>query len=162
MEKYNYEDMFTIEKDNEGNITMVKTNIYQINYIISEIAELTQKELESEDSKNNKIEIPLGSFSGIDLFSGSGPMVNMKVVLLGNVDTELRSEFTSQGINQTLHRVYLQVDCNVKILSSYKNLEEKISNQVLLVENVIVGQIPSSYYNLQGLQGYEDALNVIY
>ncbi|MCI8587362.1 MAG: sporulation protein YunB, partial [Clostridia bacterium] len=103
----------------------------------------------------------LGSFSGISLFSGTGPKVKMNVVLLGTVDTELRSEFISKGINQTLHRVYLQIDCNVKILSAYKDLYSNISNQVLLVENVIVGQIPSTYYNLEGIKSYEDTLNII-
>lgn len=159
--KYSYEDIFTIDKDNEGNITMVKSNIYTINNIISDVAELIEKELSSDSSIYNKISIPLGSFSGIHLFTGSGPKVNMRVVLLGNVDTELRSEFIAQGINQTLHRVYLQIDCNVEILSAYKNLEETIHNQVLLIENVIVGKIPSSYYNLEGINGYGDTLDLI-
>ena len=69
---------------------------------------------------------------------------------IGNVETDLRSEFTSKGINQTLHRVYLQVDCEVSILTPFKDLDKKISNQVLLLENVIVGQIPNTYYNIQG------------
>lgn len=159
MKEHTYDNMFTIEKDNNGNITMIKSNISEINEIISDIANLVQKNL--SNSKDNQIDIPLGSFSGIQLFSGTGPKVKMNVVLLGTVDTELRSEFVSKGINQTLHRVYLQIDCNVKILSAYKNLYSNISNQVLLVENVIVGQIPSTYYNLEGIQTYEDTLNII-
>lgn len=159
MKEHTYDNMFTIEKDNNGNITMIKSNISEINEIISDIANLVQKNL--SNSKDNQIDIPLGSFSGIPLFSGTGPKVKMNVVLLGTVDTELRSEFVSKGINQTLHRVYLQIDCNVKILSAYKNLYSNISNQVLLVENVIVGQIPSTYYNLEGIQTYEDTLNII-
>lgn len=159
MKEHTYDNMFTIEKDNNGNITMIKSNISEINEIISDIANLVQKNL--SNSKDNQIDIPLGSFSGIPLFSGTGPKVKMNVILLGTVDTELRSEFVSKGINQTLHRVYLQIDCNVKILSAYKNLYSNISNQVLLVENVIVGQIPSTYYNLEGIQTYEDTLNII-
>lgn len=159
MKQHTYDNMFTIEKDNDGNITMIKSNISEINEIISDIANLVQKDL--SDSRENQINIPLGSFSGISLFSGTGPRVKMNVILLGTVDTELRSEFISKGINQTLHRVYLQIDCNVKILSAYKNLYSNISNQVLLVENVIVGQIPSTYYNLEGIKSYEDTLNII-
>ena len=70
---------------------------------------------------------------------------------MGNVETDLRSEFSEQGINQTLHRVYLQVVCEVSILSPYHNITYKISNQVLLAENVIVGKIPNTYYNLNGI-----------
>jgi sporulation protein YunB len=159
MKHHTYENMFKIEKDNNGNITMINSNISEINEIISDIANLVQREL--SNSRENQINIPLGSFSGISLFSGTGPKVKMNVVLLGTVDTELRSEFISKGINQTLHRVYLQIDCNVKILSAYKDLYSNISNQVLLVENVIVGQIPSTYYNLEGIKSYEDTLNII-
>lgn len=159
MKQYTYDNMFTIEKDNNGNISMIQSNISEINAIISDIANLVQQNL--NNSSENEIKIPLGSFSGISLFSGTGPRVKMNVVLLGNVDTELRSEFISKGINQTLHRVYLQIDCNVKVLSAYKDLNSHISNQVLLVENVIVGQIPSTYYNLEGIQTYEDTLNII-
>ena len=59
------------------------------------------------------------------------------------METDLKSEFTAQGINQTLHRVYLEVKCRVNILTPFQDIEKEITNQVLLVENVIVGRIPS-------------------
>ena len=93
-----------------------------------------------------------GSFSGIKLLAGRGPGVKIKISSIGNVETDLRSEFTSQGINQTLHRVYLQVDCEVNVLTPFKDISKKISNQVLLAESVIVGNIPDTYYNLEGMQ----------
>lgn len=40
--------------------------------------------------------------------------------------------------------------CEVSILTPYKNITEKITNQVLIMENVIVGRIPNTYYNLEG------------
>ncbi len=80
---------------------------------------------------------------------------------IGDVETDLRSEFTSQGINQTLHRVYLQVKCEVNILTPFDNISREITNQVLLMENVIVGNIPNTYYNLEGMNGSNDALEVI-
>jgi hypothetical protein len=80
---------------------------------------------------------------------------------VGDVETDLRSEFTSQGINQTLHRVYLQVKCDVNILTPFDNISREITNQVLLMENVIVGNIPNTYYNLEGMNGTSDALEII-
>ncbi|MCI8637017.1 MAG: hypothetical protein HFJ36_04125 [Clostridia bacterium] len=85
----------------------------------------------------------------------------MRISTIGNVETDLRSEFSAQGINQTLHRVYLQVKCNVNILTPFDNISREITNQVLLMENVIVGGIPNTYYNLEGLNGNSDALEVI-
>lgn len=92
-----------------------------------------------------------GSFTGFKLLSGKGPGVPIRISSIGNVETDLRSEFTSQGINQTLHRVYLQIECQVSILTPYDDITEKIKNQVLIAENVIVGKIPNTYYNIEGI-----------
>jgi hypothetical protein len=78
----------------------------------------------------------------------------------GTVETDLKSEFKEAGINQTLHRIYLEVKCNVNILTPYNTIKETIVNQVLLVEGVIIGNIPSTYYNLEGLND-EQSLEVI-
>ncbi len=73
----------------------------------------------------------------------------------------MRSEFISKGINQTLHRVYLQVKCNVNIVTPFDSIAKDITNQVLLMENIIVGKIPDTYYNLEGMESSGDTLNVI-
>lgn len=159
MQNYNYDSMFSIEKDSEGNVSMIQMNMYRVNIIISDIAYYIQEQM--KEPENSTVSIPMGNLLGVDLFSGYGPSIKMKVVLLGSVETDLRSEFIAKGINQTLHRVYLQIDCPVQILSSYKTLEENISNQFLLAENVIVGKIPSTYYNLDGFETPEDTMETI-
>jgi len=153
MHEHSYEELFTIEKDEEGNISMIKSNVFPINEIISSVAIKIQEEINSTDRSD--IKIALGTFSGIKLLSGRGPYVNIKIASIGNVETDLKSEFTAQGINQTLHRVYLQVKCQVSILTPFNNTEESIQNQVLIAENVIVGKIPSTYYNLNGIDTSE-------
>lgn len=159
MQNYNYDSMFSVEKDSEGNVVMIQMNMYKVNIIISDIAYYIQEQMKKPE--NNTVSIPLGNFFGNNLFSGYGPNVKLKVVLLGTVETDLRSEFIEKGINQTLHRVYLQIDCKVQILSSYKKMEEIISNQFLLAENVILGKIPSTYYNLEGFENPNETIEVI-
>lgn len=102
-----------------------------------------------------------GSFTGFKLLAGKGPGVKITISSIGSVETDLKSEFISQGINQTLHRVYLQVKCYVSILTPFDNIEQEITNQVLLAESVIVGNIPSTYYNLEGLHPDSDSMEVI-
>lgn len=101
-----------------------------------------------------------GSFTGLKLLSGRGPGIKIKISSIGNVKTNLKSEFSSKGINQTLHRVYLQVDCEVSILTPFDNITKNITNQVLIAENVIVGNIPATYYNLEGIN-QNDVMEVI-
>lgn len=155
---YRYEDLITIYKDSNDNITMIKSNITPINLIISDVAEKIQKRLDKVDGE--QIGIHLGSFTGTKIFSGRGPIIQVTLSTAGNVETDLRSEFRSAGINQTIHRIYLQVDCKVNILTPYTIFEEGISNQVLIAENIIVGKIPESYYNLEGLDK-SNAVDVI-
>lgn len=158
MKDYTYDELFTIEKDNDGNITMIKSNIVPINEIISDVAIKIQNSINERGREN--IRIAIGSFTGSKLLAGRGPGVPIRISSIGNVETDLRSEFSVQGINQTLHRVYLQVDCEVSILTPYNTISEKISNQVILIENVIVGKIPSTYYNLEGIDS-NNALDII-
>ena len=159
MTEHSYDELFTIEKDNNGNVVMIKANVVPINEIISDVANKIQEQIDQRGRED--VEIALGSFTGFKLLAGRGPGIKIRISSIGNVETDLRSEFTSQGINQTLHRVYLQVKCRVSILTPFNDIEQEITNQVLLAENVIVGNLPSTYYNLEGLNGKSDALEVI-
>ena len=158
MKRYQYEDLFIITKDDEGNVKMVGTNVITINEIISDIPIRIQEQLEK--SENNNFDIKLGSFLGSNLFAGRGPNINIKMEVVGSLDTDLRSEFTSAGINQTLHRVYLEIKCNVVILTPFETIEDEIFNQVLLAEGVIIGNVPNSYYNLEGMTT-DNAIDII-
>ena len=158
MAKYTYEDLINVIKDENGNIKTIGTNIISVNEIISDIPIKIQEELEK--SENNNFNIKLGSFFGSKIFSGMGPNINIKIQLDGTVETDLKSEFTSQGINQTLHRIYLDVVCKVSILTPVNVISEEIKNQVLLVEGIIAGEIPESYYNLEGLEK-KDAIEIV-
>ena len=65
------------------------------------------------------------------------------------VATDIKTEFESAGINQTVYRIYLNLECNVSILTSYKTIQETIQNQVLLVETVIMGDVPTTYLEME-------------
>ena len=78
----------------------------------------------------------------------------------GSVDSKIDSEFTSVGINQTLHRIYLNLTCSIGILTPFKTVSKEVSSRVLLTETVIVGNVPSTYYNYDNL-GFEDVLKTI-
>ena len=146
--KYKYEDICNTIKDENGNIVMINSNTIIVNQIISDITIKIQEKLNKED--NNTFKMKLGSFTGSKLLAGKGPDINVKMHTTGNIDTKLESEFISSGINQTLHKIYLNVVCEVSILTPFDTIEEKIENQVLLTEAVIIGTIPNTYYNFEG------------
>lgn len=147
MNKYKYEDFVNVERDSNGNIVMIQTNAKNVNEVISDIPNKIVEELEKQ--AESYISIHLGSVFGNKLLANLGPELKIKIENIGNVTTKLESEFSSQGINQTLHRIYLNLECEVTILTPYDSINEKIDNQVLIAESVIIGNIPSSYYNIE-------------
>lgn len=159
MNKYQYEELYTIEKDEAGNIVIIKSNVVPINNMISDLTEEIQNRFNELESTT--INIPIGNLFGTYFFSGVGPNIPARVSVSGTLDTEVKSEFIAQGINQTLHRVYVNFECNVKILTPIKNYEKQITNQVIIAEHVIVGNIPDTYYNFEGMNDSNDLLNVI-
>lgn len=147
MNKYKYEDFVNVERDSNGNIVMIQTNAKNVNEVISDIPNKIVEELEKQ--AESYISIHLGSVFGNKLLANLGPELKIKIENIGNVTTKLESEFSSQGINQTLHRIYLNLECEVTILTPYDSINEKIDNQVLIAESVIIGNIPASYYNIE-------------
>lgn len=149
--KYEYKDLVTIIKNETDNTSILKTDVRALNDIASDIAIEVNNRLIA--LKQEQIEIPAGAILGNKYLAGFGPKINMSIIPVGDVTTEVKTEFLDKGINQTVYRIYLEVICNVDILTSYKTIETQITNQVLLVETVIVGNVPETYYNLRELTG---------
>ena len=60
MKEHEYGELFTVEKDNNGNITMIRSNIFPINEITSNIAVNIQQEINKRG--DDDIEIALRKF----------------------------------------------------------------------------------------------------
>ena len=156
LDNIDYRNIVSIEENNNNKV--LKTDVVVINKIASNIALEAEKEF--KELGNQQIKIPVGSLTGNKYFAGIGPKINIQVIPTGNILTEIKSEFKEKGINQTVYRIYLELKCNVNIVSNYKTIEDEIINQVLLVETVIVGNVPNSYYNLEGIN-QENAIDII-
>lgn len=153
MNNYKYDDMTVITKDSKGNIAMISANMITVNEITSDIAIKIQEAFEKNE--NAVFNIKLGSFLGSKMLSGRGPDIEIKLKTTGNIETNLISQLESTGINQTLHKIYLEVKCKVSVLTPFETIEEQIVNQILLAESVIIGTTPNTYYNLEGLDQKE-------
>ena len=149
IKNYDYQDFIVVHKDENGNVLMLESNMININNVITDVANNIQNRIDS--SEDEEIKINLGTFTGINILAGRGIGIPIKISTIGNVQTEIKSQFVSKGINQTLHRLYLDVECEISILTPFNTINEKIKNQVIIAENVIVGNIPDTYYNLDGV-----------
>ena len=60
MKEHTYDELFQIEKDKDGNVTMINSNVIPINEIISDVANKIQEEINNRGREN--IEIALRKF----------------------------------------------------------------------------------------------------
>lgn len=138
-----------IERDSNGKITSIETNGVAVNELQNNIRESVNNELSAIENK--ELSLPLGTLSGITFFSGRGPEISLKLHQVGAVDTEIRSEFIAQGINQTKHRISILVTAEVSAVLPLHSTDITISEEFLISETIIVGEIPSVY--LSGKSG---------
>lgn len=138
-----YDSLVKIQRDEEGNITMISSNAVRINYLSREIIENAQKKLEFLGSKG--VNIPLGTFSGMPILVGHGPLVNIKLIPIGAINCNFSSKFISAGVNQTNHRIYLEVNSIVNIILPTASQNVNTKTQILIAENIIIGKVPQTY-----------------
>lgn len=158
MLQYNYNDLVNIEKDVEGNVSYIEARVMPMNEIIGKITNNIQSKL--DQNAMIKVKLNFGSISGISALSGISPQIKIALERAGNIEAELKSEFTSVGINQTLHKIYLDLNCSVDILTPFEGINNSVTSKVLLTETVIVGRVPDTYYNYDNL-GFNDVLKTV-
>ena len=154
LRKYDYNETVQLIKSDDGQNSIIKTDIVKINQIVSDITIEIQKELNEIEKQN--IEIPAGALLGNRYLTGFGPKFKIKIISVGDITTNINTEFKSAGINQTVYRIYLNLECKVSILTAYKTINRNISNQILLVETVVVGGVPETYVELDRLKGIDN------
>ena len=98
------------------------------------------------------IKLPLGTFSGISLFNGRGPNVKLQPLTVAIVNSEFKSKFTTIGINNALHQLYLDVTTKVELVLPLKNTIISSRQSVLLCEGIIIGKVPEFYFKGENLE----------
>ena len=159
MKKYTYNDLITIDKDVNGRISLIEANSVYINEIVSEINSNIQKEFDK--IPRITVFINMGTVSGISALKNMEPKFEIELESAGNIKSIVRSEFKSVGINQTHHRIYLKIDARVGILTPFSAFGKDINTEVLISEAIIVGEVPDTYYNLEGMDEADDTFNFI-
>lgn len=148
-----YDQLFEVLKDEEGKISMIKANSPTINQVARQIANLAQENLDSLGTQ--EIQISVGTFTGLILLMGFGPNVTIKITPIGTANCDFVSYFQSAGINQTLHKIYIDVYADVIIVTPIDEPTIQVKAEVLVCENLIVGEIPNTYL------GLNDASNLL-
>lgn len=138
-----YGDFIDIQRDGGGAITALTTDMAQMNLLR---AELTAAVLEALDGVDvSDIQVPLGSLFDLEPLWAKGPSLKAQAMTVGTVRAEFESQLTSAGVNQTLHRIWLEVDIPMTLLLAGGEVEVPLDTRICVAETVIVGQVPDTY-----------------
>ena len=158
-------DLLTIEKNNNKEITRVEYNTNKINLITSDITNLLEKDLINmtkghfnnlklnnitdnyyeEINKGTVLVIPIASATGNHLLANIGPKIPLKLKLVGEVNTNIESKVKEYGLNNALIEIYAKTKSTIYIQMPFLSKEITITNKIPLTMEMIQGSIPEYY-----------------
>ena len=143
-----YDRIVYFEKDLNGRITALKTNMREVNRLKTNILNLINDEILAMDTSH--LGVPLGSLFLPEFLSGRGPSIPVQIISIRNSDASFASAFTEAGINQTMHQLSLEVLVDVSVLVLGETDSFAVSSHVVVAETVIVGDVPDTYLQTGG------------
>ena len=143
-----YDRIVYFEKDLNGRITALKTNIGEINRLKTDVLNIINDEILSTDESS--LGVALGSLFLPEFLSGKGPILPVRILVIRNSEADFYSDFSEAGINQTLHKLNMEVFLDVTVLVLGTTTEFTISSHMVVAETVIVGDVPETYLKTGG------------
>lgn len=143
-----YSDFVTITRNEAGEITALSADMARLNLLR---AELSAHLLERLEDSQLELTIPVGSLLPLEPTWARGPELHLRALALGTASAEFESEFTSAGINQTRHRLWLELSVPVTVLLPGGEEELTVDSRLCVAETVIVGQVPQTWFQTGGL-----------
>lgn len=146
---FDYNKMVTIEKNDLGTVTAIRTNIAELNRLKTGVLEQIDTRLESLSLE--QLSIPIGSIVLPELFSGKGPEIPVQVLAVRSSDAVFRNSFSDAGINQTLHSIHIDISVTVTVMTWTGTYDVSVVSSVVAAETVIVGTVPTTYFGMEEL-----------
>ena len=146
-----YDRIVYFEKDLNGKITALKTNMSEVNRLKTSILNIINDEILAMDTTD--MGIPLGSLLLPEMMAGRGPHIPIQILSISNSDASFQSHFTEAGINQTLQKLTMDISVDVAILVLGKAENFTVSSEVVVAETIIVGQVPDTLLQGGGFYG---------
>ncbi len=143
-----YDRIVYFEKDLDGRITALKTNMSEVNRLKTDILNLINDEILAVDTAD--LGVPLGSLFLPEFLSGKGPSIPVQILSIRNSDASFKSHFSEAGINQTLQQITMDVSVDVAVLVLGETDNFTVSSQVVVAETIIVGDVPDTFLQTGG------------
>lgn len=132
-----------------GEVTTLRADTAEINRLKTDVLERVDARLSQLSVE--ELGVPLGSVVLPELLSSRGPKIPVRVLAVRTSDAEFRNDFSSAGINQTLHRIMIDIHVTVTVLTLGGTREIDVETSVAAAETVIVGEVPTTYFGMEDI-----------
>lgn len=156
-ENFSYGELVTLIYNEDNTVSSIESNMVNINRLKAKITKSVNDELTKID--DHDLSISLGTISGFTSFYNQGPMIPVTLRPEGYVETALISSFESAGINQTLHRILVEINVDISAIVPGYTSSATVETQFVVAETVIIGNVPNSYTHV--ISGSEDLVGLI-
>ncbi len=141
-------EFFDVVKNNDDDIVMITADAIKINTLSKKLAEECLKYY--TNVCDSGVDVPIGAFSGIAIFSGLGKKVNINLLGITSVKCQFESKFESVGINQTRQSLLLKIIPDCRVIAGFKKASLECEIEFICYENYIIGKVPQTYVNVTG------------
>lgn len=142
-DRVKYSDLIKFGRDENGNIVSVTTDAYALNKIGNNIG--TEIDNIINEMKSYVIKIPVTVLFSEQLINGRGPKIPMIFVMTGITTTDFENEFTAAGVNQTHHRIMMNITVNTYVIHSGNVTVVPYKTNVCIAESIVVGITPQTF-----------------
>ncbi len=151
-----YADYFTVLYDNEKKISGILANTGLINQMTLIWNTEIQNRLNA--MRLMSIRLPSGVFTGSALLAQFGAETEINTQVVSNCAITYESKFIHSGINQTLHRLVLYTEVVADVTVPKRAKDVKVTQEIILAETVLQGNVPDSYLIGEGSCDYIDLI----
>lgn len=143
-EEISYDDLVKITYDKDDSVASIVANMEKLNHLAREVSTKAQALL--DEMSGQSVKVPLGVFTGLEVFAQYGPKINLSLMPIGSVITTFDSVFETAGINQTKHSIYVDVNTVISVVLPTSTKKIAFVTSALVCECVIVGKVPDISY----------------
>lgn len=142
-DKPRYAELITLSRDKNGNVVSATTDAYSLNKIGNNIGDKIDSHI--NQMKSYVLKIPVSVLFNEQLINGIGPKMPLIFVMTGITTTDFDHEFTSAGVNQTHHRIMLNITVNAYVIHSGNVTVVPYKTNVCIAESIVVGITPQTF-----------------
>ncbi|ADQ47074.1 sporulation protein YunB [Caldicellulosiruptor kronotskyensis 2002] len=140
-QKIKYDDVVKVEKGEKPSLIKIDTVV--LNKEAANLILLINQKAKTLTPV--EVEFRLGYIFNNIFFNQFGPVLRGNIMYISAVSYNWQSDFNSAGINQTVHRIYLNLKFEGHFLFLRTKRKVTLLQRIPIAENIYIGEVPKVY-----------------